>query len=160
MGAPLAQPPAASSQPEGLAKQARIYSWILSRQCRSYHELVFFVSWVAVPYRILCFSLSCQGEDLSGLLSLGSIQGQRCMLKLSQDSKPGMNAMSHLYNFALLFYCIACIFLCDNLKQVWLKLKYFAKHPCSLKRVLLSPLEHHSKLLLRILWVNEELVEG
>lgn len=77
-----------------------------------------------------------------------------------RDSKPGMNAMSHLYNFALLFYCIACISLCDNLKQVWLKLKYFAKHPFSLKRVLLSPLDRHSKPLLRILWVNEELVEG
>jgi len=71
-----------------------------------------------------------------------------------------MNAWSHFYNFTLLFYCIACTSLCDSLQQMRLKLKYFAKHPVSLYRVLLSPLEHHSKSLLRILCVNKELVEG
>lgn len=39
-------------------------------------------------------------------------------LELWQGSSPGMDARSHLHNFAVLFYCIACTSLCDSLQQV------------------------------------------
>lgn len=105
MGAPLAQPSAASSQPEGLAMQAHIYSWFLSRQCRSYHEAV---SWVAISYVIQCFRLSC--------LRRGAFR----VAEFGQHSRPGAHAwaltrfnakdecMDTLVQFCLviLWYCV------------------------------------------------------
>lgn len=110
--APPAQPPAASSQPEGLAKQARIYSWIFDWQCRSYHEPVFFAWRVAISYGIQCFSLSCSRKRT---FRAGEFAFKARGAHLSFDKIQGQGWMhGHTCTILPCYFIVLRVLLCDS----------------------------------------------